>query len=132
VVISRAATEKEVVDAANKKATNVVAARKTADVTVATERATVDKRATYVTMAEKVADDAAVAERATVEVATPRVPESSPALAVGAKRAAVSGGYTPPTKRPFHDSWKPRFVEGFRSCSSFFHVYFVSLGFLIV
>jgi hypothetical protein len=102
VAMERAATDK--------KATDNTAAADTTDV---------DKRATEADMTKKVVDNASLVERATTEAATQSMAESSPALMVGAKRVAASGGSTPPAKRPFHGSWKPRYVERFRCCSSF-------------
>jgi hypothetical protein len=134
VVDDAAAISRSAVD---KKATDVALVKKAANDTATAERAAVDKEATTVATTKKVADDAVVAERATAEVADRRAVEpkasgksaegsadsdSSPAPTVGAKRAAMPGGSTPPAKRPFRGSWKPRYVEGFRSCSSFFHL----------
>jgi hypothetical protein len=71
---------------------------------VAVEWAATDKRAVDAATVKKVADNAAVVEWATVEVDTQREAESSPSLVVGAKRAVVSGGSTPP---PNHHSVAP-------------------------
>jgi hypothetical protein len=142
-VVSSAIVEKETVDP--------VVVKKAANNAVAMKRAAMDKEATYTTVVKKAADEAvankkvtdvavvkkatddtAVAERATTEAATRSAVESSPALVMGMKRVATSGGSTPLAKWPFHGSWKPWYVERSRSCSSFLYVYFVSLGFFIV
>jgi hypothetical protein len=56
---------------------------------------------------------------------------SSPALVMGSKRAAMSGGSTPPSKW-FCCAWKPRYAE--QLCSHpllFFYLYYISLIFLL-
>jgi hypothetical protein len=56
---------------------------------------------------------------------------SSPAPVTGSKRAATSGGSTPPSKR-FCCAWKPQYAE--QLCSHpllFFYLYYISLNFLL-
>jgi cytoskeletal protein RodZ len=79
-VTSRAVVEREVVDAAAKKAADDVAA---------TKRAAIDKKAVDVAVEEKVAADVAAAEGASPKATTRGTTESSPTPAAGAKRAVV-------------------------------------------
>jgi hypothetical protein len=111
IVVLRATAEKKVVDA--------VAVKKATDDATAVERATANKKAMDVAAAMKGADDVVATERTTMDVAAHTAAEpkasgmfaeesngsnSSPTLVVGAKRAAVPSGSTPPTKRPFRGS----------------------------
>jgi hypothetical protein len=64
----------------------------------------VGKRVVDAAVVKKAADNAVVAEGSTAEVATQRTAESSPTPELGAKRVTISGGSTPPTKRPFRGS----------------------------
>jgi hypothetical protein len=59
MVVSRTATEKEVVD--------IAATRKAMDEAASAERAVVDKKATDVAMVKKAVDDAVAAERAAAD-----------------------------------------------------------------
>jgi hypothetical protein len=86
---------------------DVATMKKVVDDVVIVEMATTGKRATDVVAAKMAVDEAVVVEMATAEVATQRAAESSPTLVVGAKRAAVSGSSTCPTKRPFRGPWRP-------------------------
>jgi hypothetical protein len=95
------ATEGAAVD---KKAVDVAVVRKATDVVAAAERATMDKRVTDAMVVKKSMDNEVVTKRGTAEVATRRVTESKPALAVGAKGVAISSSSTPPTKQPFRGS----------------------------
>jgi hypothetical protein len=87
-VVSRTATEKEVVDAA--------AMRKAMDEAASTERAVVDKKATDVAMVKKVVDDAVAAERAAADNGA--VTERD---AAAAERATVTS-HVIKTLNPFH------------------------------
>jgi hypothetical protein len=119
VAALRAAVKREAVDVVAKKVTD--------DAAVA-----VDKKAADAAMDEEVAPDAVAVEGATLKVAFHGMVDSSPAPMAGAKRAVVSDGSTPLTKRQFRGSWKPRYVVGHYVCPSFLYVYFISLGFFVV
>jgi predicted solute-binding protein len=86
---------------------DVATMKKAVDDVATAEMATTGKRTTDVVATKMAVDDAVVVEMATAEVATQREAESSPALVVGAKRAAVSGSSTCPAKRPFCGPWRP-------------------------
>jgi hypothetical protein len=111
-------------------ASRAMAEREAGDATAM--KKTVDKRVVDVAAEEKATADAATMEGATTEVASWCVLESSPTPTMGAKRTAISGSSTPPTKHQFCGSWKPRYVIEHCICPSFLYAYFVSLGFFIV
>jgi hypothetical protein len=126
VVLIRAATEKEAADAvAVKKATNdTVAVKKATDEAMVVKMAVDDT-----TTVKKAADNAVVVKKAANEVATAKEAiedattvkkaaddavtagsSSSSAPSGRAKRVINPSGSTPPAKRQFLGSWKPRYI----------------------
>jgi hypothetical protein len=117
-------TAKKVTDNAEvvKKATDDVVATKVTDDTAVvkstmddaaavTKKAATDKMAVDAAVREKATSDATVTEGSTAEVASQDVVEISLTSVAGAKRATASGGSTPPAKRRFRGSWKPRYAS---------------------
>jgi hypothetical protein len=126
---TRVTSEKETVDAAAvKKATyDVAMVKKAVD-----DAATVKKAADNAVMVRKVADEAAVMKMATDDAAAAKKAaddamtvgsSSSSAPSAGAKRAAAPSGSTPPAKRRFLDSWKPRYVVQTFICHFLYCIY---------
>jgi hypothetical protein len=84
---------------------------------MAAEEAATAKKAADEAAAKKVANEAAAKKKA-LEEATKKTESGaatagsgpSPAPSAGVKRVAAPSGSTPPAKRRFHGSWKPRYA----------------------
>jgi hypothetical protein len=112
-----AAALKKVADevAVVKKAIDDVAiAKKAAD-----DAAAMRKAADEAVVVKKAADDAAAAKKAADDAATAGSVSSS----VGAKRAAAPSSSTPPAKRRFLGSWKPRYIAQTFICHFLCYIY---------
>jgi hypothetical protein len=79
----------------------------------------VNKRGTDVAAGEKAVSDAAAMEGTISEAGYWNVVDCSPTPVLRAKRAVISGGSTPPAKRWFRGSWKPRYAVRPCICPSF-------------
>jgi membrane protein involved in colicin uptake len=105
-VATGATAEKEVADAATaKKAANDAVAMKKA----ANDAAAAKKAANDAAAMKKAMDDVAAVKKV-VDDAVIAGSDSSSAQSAGAKRVPTPSGSTPPAKRQFLSSWKPRYV----------------------